>query len=83
MIYYFDTCRDSIRTIPMLQHDETRVEDVDSDMEDHAADSARYACMSRPYVRPKPEEPPKPRFLNEISFNELVESTPKQHGVRI
>ena len=83
MIFCFDTCRDSIRTIPMLQHDETRVEDVDSDMEDHAADDWRYACMSRPYVRPKPEPAPKPRFLHEISFTELVESTPKASDKRI
>ena len=24
------------------------------DVEDHAADEWRYACMSRPYTRPKP-----------------------------
>ena len=40
-----------IRTLPALQHDDARPEDVDSDMEDHAPDSARYACMSRPFVR--------------------------------
>lgn len=35
LIYCFSNCTDSIRTIPMLQHDENRVEDVNSDMEDH------------------------------------------------
>jgi hypothetical protein len=45
-------------------------------MEDHAADEWRYACMSRPYVRPKPSEPAKPKFLHEISFDELIASTP-------
>lgn len=35
MIYVFDTCLDSIRTIPLLQHDEDNPEDLDSDMEDH------------------------------------------------
>jgi len=57
MIVTFDTCRDSIRTIPVLQHDENRPEDLDTEAEDHAADEWRYACMSRPYVPPKPEEP--------------------------
>lgn len=41
-------CKDSIRTIPTLIHDETKVEDLDSDGEDHAADEWRYAVMSRP-----------------------------------
>jgi len=56
MIYCFSTCTDSIRTIPMLQHDEARPEDLNSDMEDHAADEWRYACMSRPWVRNKPAD---------------------------
>jgi hypothetical protein len=32
-----------------MQHDENRPEDLDSDLEDHAADQTRYACMARPY----------------------------------
>jgi hypothetical protein len=50
MIVCFSTCKDSIRTIPTLQHDKSRAEDLDSDMEDHAADEWRYACMSRPWI---------------------------------
>lgn len=53
MIFCFSTCKDSIRTIPALQHDATRPEDLDTDGEDHAADEWRYACMSRPYVKDK------------------------------
>jgi hypothetical protein len=58
MIYLFDTCVHAIRTLPALQHDELRPEDVDTEGEDHAPDEIRYACMSRPYLRkdqPKPE----------------------------
>jgi hypothetical protein len=59
MIVTFATCVDSIRTIPFLQHDPDRPEDILTDSEDHAADEWRYACMSRPYVptieKPKPE----------------------------
>ena len=47
----FSTCRDFLRTVPVLQHDPARPEDVDTESEDHAADEARYACMSRPFVR--------------------------------
>ena len=54
MIYCFSTCTDSIRTIPALQHDEHRPEDVDTDGEDHAGDCWRYACMSRPWLRQAP-----------------------------
>jgi hypothetical protein len=54
MAFCFSTCRDSIRTIPILQHDETRPEDLDTDMEDHAADEWRYAFMSRPWIAPVP-----------------------------
>jgi hypothetical protein len=51
-LYFFSTCRDSIRTLPVLQHDPAKPEDVDSDSEDHAADETRYACMSRPWTPP-------------------------------
>ena len=50
MIYFFDTCTHAIRTLPALQHDEKRPEDVDTEAEDHAPDEVRYACMSRPYL---------------------------------
>lgn len=58
MLFVFDTCRDFIRTVPVLQHDPDRPEDLDTDGEDHVADEARYACMSRPWV-PLKKEPPK------------------------
>jgi hypothetical protein len=51
MIYFFSTCTHTIRTIPALQHDQVRPEDVDTDGEDHAPDETRYACMSRPWVK--------------------------------
>lgn len=51
MLYFFSTCVHTIRTLPALQHDHSRAEDVDTDGEDHAADETRYACMSRPWIR--------------------------------
>jgi hypothetical protein len=47
-LYVFETCRDFIRTVPVLQHDPARPEDLDTGAEDHVADEARYACLSRP-----------------------------------
>ena len=45
-----DCCRDFIRTIPMLMPKEINPEDIEKGGEDHVADEARYACMSRPWV---------------------------------
>jgi hypothetical protein len=55
-IYVFNTCLDAIRTLPALQHDQDRPEDLDTDGEDHAADEIRYACMARPYTAPLPPD---------------------------
>ena len=41
-MHYFRNCFDSIRTIPSLVYSETVVEDLDSDGEDHAADTDSY-----------------------------------------
>lgn len=51
LLFFFSTCRHTIRTIPALQHDANRVEDVMTDSEDHAGDETRYACMSRPHIK--------------------------------
>lgn len=73
-IYVFDSCTDSIRTLPLMQHDDSRIEDIDTDMEDHAADEWRYACMSRPFVRAV-AVPVKPKFALDLTFNEMVEQS--------
>lgn len=57
MMYVFKNCRAFIRTIPLLQYDEHRPEDLDTDGEDHVADEVRYFCMSRPI---KPRMPVRP-----------------------
>jgi hypothetical protein len=56
MLMVFNTCKDFIRTIPVLQHDRDKPEDLDTEGEDHVADEARYACMSRPFIAKKPEK---------------------------
>lgn len=48
MMYIFKNCKAFIRTIPLLMYDEHRVEDLDTSLEDHVADEARYFCMMHP-----------------------------------
>lgn len=70
MIYFFETCVDSIRTIPVLQHDPHRAEDLDTHAEDHAADDVRYACMSRPWIKMLPQD----HAENSDAFREVTDS---------
>lgn len=78
MLYIFSTCKDLIRTIPTMQHDEVKPEDIDSSSDDHAIDAARYGCMSRPYVTvPIPK---KRDILDKPSLDELWDYQPKLSG---
>lgn len=47
-LYVFNTCKDTIRTLPALPYDQFKPEDIDSSSEDHAYDMIRYMCMARP-----------------------------------
>ncbi|MCX6724236.1 MAG: phage terminase large subunit [Candidatus Staskawiczbacteria bacterium] len=44
----FENCMEFIRTVPALVYDATKVEDCDTDGEDHSYDSERYGLMSAP-----------------------------------
>jgi hypothetical protein len=55
-MYVFDSCRDFIRTVPLLSFHRSRPEDLDTEGEDHAADEWRYMCMSRPVAPIRPVE---------------------------
>lgn len=69
---YFKTCYNSIRTIPSLIHDDHKPEDLDSDSEDHAADTDRYFLMS---LHERKEELPKTdieRKLEELKKKDSV-----------
>ena len=75
MMVFFSTCRDSIRTIPVLQHDPLKPEDVDTDGEDHAGDDCRYACMSRPWLPPlkEPEKAKNPSGYRAFTDHERLD----------
>ena len=70
LLQFFDTCYNSVRTIPSLIHDEHRLEDVDSDGEDHAPDECRYLLMSL-------HERKSARALNPVEkkFQQMVQQT--------
>ena len=53
-IYFFNTCRQAIRTIPMLAFDEHNAEKYDTKGEDHAADAIVYFCLENPYATEAP-----------------------------
>lgn len=72
MLYVFSTCKHFIRTVPALVYDETDVEDIDTDGEDHIYDELRYVAMENPIAppvrtitRPKPYDP--------LSLNDIPE----------
>lgn len=64
-LYFCENCRHAIRTLPLLQYDETHIEDLDTDGEDHIADALRYMCMSRPIAPNKPT-PAKPIYFDPL-----------------
>lgn len=57
----FRTCRNLIRTLPMLPLDSNDMEDIDTKAEDHAYDALRYGLMSRPM------EPAKLDFYQQLN----------------
>lgn len=44
-LFVFDTCRQFIRTVPVLPRDQRKPDDVDSAAEDHVYDEVRYRCL--------------------------------------
>jgi hypothetical protein len=92
-LFIFDTCKDFIRTVPVLQHDPDKPEDLDTDAEDHVADEARYACMSRPYIASvKKDKKPTAliyeakadgRIVGNMSVRERVEQLTKKRKANV
>ena len=70
MFQIFNTCKNFIRTIPSLVYDESNVEDIDTDTEDHIYDECRYVLMANP-ISPR-QHHEKPKDLND-PLNQRVE----------
>ena len=78
MLYIFENCKDTIRVFPLMMYDEHKVEDLDTDMEDHIMDSLRYFCMSRP-ITPRevvekkiPMHDPLDQFVEKGRYNRAI-----------
>ena len=55
----FSCCKNLIRTLPLLTHDDHHAEDVGDHQEDHAPEALRYGLMSRPSPCGEKEKPKK------------------------
>jgi hypothetical protein len=88
MMYIFKNCKAFIRTVPLLQYDEHRVEDIDTDGEDHVADETRYFLMTRPITprraAPKDEyyESPQHLFLD-IPKDQVMKRRPPRPRMEV
>ena len=65
MMYVFNTCTQFIRTLPLLVYDDINVEDVNSALEDHDYDAARYFLMANP-IKPNREKTVKSKEWNPL-----------------
>lgn len=45
-LFVFDTCRQFIRTVPVLPRSDRDPDDIDTDAEDHVGDEARYRVLA-------------------------------------
>jgi len=63
MMLFFRNCVNSIKTIPSLIYDENKPEDVDSDGDDHCADTIRYLLV---HLHDSKAEPPKTEIETRI-----------------
>lgn len=77
LMYVFNTCKNFIRTIPLLQYDENKVEDLDTDGEDHIADETRYLCMMH-VISPRRARP-----IVEITDDPLNQRVKKSNSIVI
>ena len=66
-LYVFRSCRDFVRTLPVLQYSRLSPEDVDSEGEDHIADETRYLCMLVPMCATYAREEKVPMCLDPLN----------------
>jgi hypothetical protein len=46
-LFVFATCRNTIRTLPVMPRDQRKPDDVDTEAEDHLCDAIRYRCLAQ------------------------------------
>lgn len=72
-LIFFETCKEAIRTIPALVYDSNKIEDVDTNSEDHAGDAVRYGLMDvhELFSKKAPEPPSEKRTTEDIKRADL------------
>ena len=77
-------CENWWRTVPDLSENPNKIEDVDTDSEDHSYDETRYACMFRP-LKPsvKALEAPRGSFGYERKRYIQAQKYAQRHGTSI
>ena len=82
-LFVFDNCKNFIRTIPGLIHDEKDVERYNTTGEDHAADAARYLFMhtSESYRAELPKTELAKKFDEIEGYSERVDGGEWGHGL--
>lgn len=68
-LFIFDTCVHTIRTFPLLQHDDKNGMDA-APGDDHCLDAVRYISMGRPWTKDQPTPPP--WDLKDLTKNKLL-----------
>jgi hypothetical protein len=81
MLLIMEGCKNLIRTLPLMQHDEKDPDDVMKvrGIEDHAAETLRYGCMSRPYTIRTHEVSRKAG----LTLNDIIKRLRKTDGNRL
>jgi hypothetical protein len=77
MLYIFDTCPYLLESLPSLQYDKRKPEDVDSTGDDHAADALRYLCKAR-VLEPTYKKEVEPARGGKIELTEFIKRVRKQ-----
>lgn len=77
MLYFDESCTDTIEQVATIQHSDGDPEDIDTDAEEHALDETRYAVMSRPWVAKQAVVPEKNLHKGRPAptINELIART--------
>ena len=71
MLYVFSSCKNFIRTIPALVYDDSNVEDINTDGEDHIYDECRYVLMANP-IAPRPQTARKVQEYSPLDLNDEI-----------
>jgi len=66
-------CTDFIRSVPVLQHDLIKPEDLDTDGDDHVADESRYMAMARPWTAKSLQKREEMQGVEALTLNRMFE----------